>query len=229
MKSTTTFVLSIILICFVSCKTNRIEKTGNSISSKEKKAITVKTEIIPHDTAFVNIKNYSSNFVLDMKYATKDNFLKNKVYDCESCFLRYKTVKSLIEANNEFLFKGYRIKLLDCYRPVDVQKKMWAIVSNPKYVADPAKGSVHNRGGAVDMTIVDRNGKELDMGTPFDFFGPEAGHNYKKLSKKVLNNRLLLKTVMEKHNFLAIDPEWWHYNLVGSKKDNVSNFTWECK
>jgi zinc D-Ala-D-Ala dipeptidase len=121
-----------------------------------------------NDTVFVNLRDYSNDFVYDMKYATNDNFLKTKVYDCPECFLRMKTVKALIEANRKCIKKGCRIKLFDCYRPLDIQKKMWAIVSNPEYVANPAKGSIHNRGGAVDITLVYANGKELDMGTPFD-------------------------------------------------------------
>ena len=83
-----------------------------------------------------------------MKYPTEDNFLKAKVYDCAECFLRLKTVNAIIEANKLFMAKGYKIKFFDCYRPLDVQKKMWQIVSNPQYVADPKKGSIHNRGGA---------------------------------------------------------------------------------
>jgi D-alanyl-D-alanine dipeptidase len=180
------------------------------------------------DTTFVNIKDYSSDFILDMKYATTTNFLKTKVYDCPICFLRLKTVKSLINANAAFIKKGYRIKLFDCYRPLDVQKKMWKIIPNTNYVASPTKGSIHNRGGAVDLTLVDKKGKELDMGTPFDFFGVESGHEYKKLSKKVLKNRLFLKTIMEKNNFGAINSEWWHYNLKGSTKDAISNTKWKC-
>ena len=87
----------------------------------------------------------SDDFIYDMKYATNDNFLKSNVYDCAECFLRLKTVKALIMANDKFIKKGYKIKLFDCYRPLDIQKKMWALVPNPEYVADPAKGSIHNR------------------------------------------------------------------------------------
>jgi D-alanyl-D-alanine dipeptidase len=163
-----------------------------------------------------------------MKYATADNFLKNKVYDCEECYLRLKTVKSLIEANEEFKLLGYRIKLFDCYRPLDIQKKMWAIMPNADYVANPAKGSIHNRGGAVDITLIDENGTELDMGTSFDFFGPEASHNYEGISRKIRKNRTLLKSIMLKHNFKSFDSEWWHYNLIDSSKDNLANFKWDC-
>ena len=185
-------------------------------------------ESIP-DTTFVNLKDYSTDFVYDMKYATEDNFLKAKVYDCAECFLRFKTVKALVKANTIFIKKGYHIKIYDCYRPLDIQKRMWKIVSNPEYVADPAKGSIHNRGGAVDITLVDADGKELDMGTSFDFFGPEASHYFDNLSDEVKQNRALLKRIMKKSNFNSFDSEWWHYNLKNASKDKVANTKWECK
>lgn len=181
------------------------------------------------DTTFVNLKDYSADFVYDMKYATEDNFLKAKVYDCAECFLRFKTVKALVKANTKFIKKGYHIKIYDCYRPLDIQKRMWKIVSNPEYVADPAKGSIHNRGGAVDITLVDADGKELDMGTSFDFFGPEASHYFDNLSDEVKQNRALLKRIMKKSNFNSFDSEWWHYNLKNASKDKVANTKWECK
>lgn len=180
------------------------------------------------DSTFVNIQDYSQDFILDMKYATNDNFLKTKVYECQSCFLRLKTVMALVKANKWFIKRGYKIKLFDCYRPLDVQKKMFAIVPNPKYVANPAKGSVHNRGGAVDITLVDKKNIEVDMGTTFDFFGPEAAHDFQNFDKKIIENRKFLKKGMQKANFGAIESEWWHYNLQGSKKDALSNFTWTC-
>ena len=180
------------------------------------------------DTAFVNLKDYSKDFVYDMKYATDDNFLKAKVYDCAECFLRLKTVEALISANKDFMKKGYKIKLFDCYRPLSIQKKMWEIVSNPEYVADPKKGSIHNRGGAVDISIVDANGIEMNMRTPFDFFGVQANHNYTKLSKEVLSNRKYLKKIMVKNGFNSFDSEWWHYNLKTGLQDKVSNQKWKC-
>lgn len=186
----------------------------------------VKQEIA--DTTFVNLKDYSQDFVYDMKYATEDNFLKAKVYDCAECMLRYKTVQALIAANKEFMKQGCKIKLFDCYRPLSIQKKMWEIVSNPEYVADPKKGSIHNRGGAVDITLVNAKGEELEMGTPFDFFGIQASHNYKKFPVSVRANRKYLKSVMIQSGFNSFDSEWWHYNLKTGLKDNVSNQKWDC-
>ncbi len=180
------------------------------------------------DTTFVNLKEYSDQFIYDMKYSTEDNFLKTAVYDCAECYLRLKTVKALVKANEAAMQQGLRIKIFDCYRPLDVQKKMWTIVPNATYVADPSKGSIHNRGGAVDLTLVDSDGKELAMGTAFDHFGPEAAHGYAELPDKVIANRKLLRSIMEQSSFSALASEWWHYNLKGSNTDRVSNFKWDC-
>jgi D-alanyl-D-alanine dipeptidase len=209
-----TVVLSLFLFTILSCKSQKITSTS---------------ELEIADSTFVNLKSYSDDFVYDMKYATEDNFLKAKVYDCSECYLRLKTVKALLTANKKFALKGLRIKLFDCYRPLDIQKKMWQIVSNPKYVADPSKGSIHNRGGAVDITLVNKDGMEFDMGTSFDYFGAEAAHNYNKLAAKVKQNRLLLKNTMLSAGFLSFDSEWWHYNLKTALKDSVSNEKWTCE
>ncbi len=171
----------------------------------------VKNEIITSpmvdDTTFVNLYDYSHEFVYKMKYASSDNFLKTKVYDCEACYLRYKTVKALLKAQEKFNKKGYKIVLYDCYRPLDIQKKMWQIVPNPSYVADPKKGSIHNRGGAVDISLADLNGNELNMGTGFDHFGPEAAQDYKQLPKDVLENRKLLRNTMIRSGFRIFESE----------------------
>ncbi|GAA3747465.1 M15 family metallopeptidase [Flavobacterium ginsengisoli] len=201
---------------------------GISTLQAQNEVYTSPSEVKISDTTFVNLRDYSNDFVYDMKYATEDNFLKTKVYDCAECMLRLKTVKALIAANKDFQKKGYKIKLYDCYRPLDIQKKMWEIVSNPIYVADPKKGSIHNRGGAVDISLVDVTGKEVDMGTSFDFFGIMASHNFKQLSKDILSNRKYLKNTMIKNGFNSFDSEWWHYNLKAGLKDKVSNEKWKC-
>nr|WP_299067318.1 M15 family metallopeptidase [uncultured Allomuricauda sp.] len=180
------------------------------------------------DTTFVRLADFSGDFAYDMRYATENNFLKAKVYDCAECYTRVKTAKALINANKDFLEKGARIKFFDCYRPNSVQYKMWEIVPNPQYVANPVKGSIHNKGGAVDITLVDIDGNELDMGTDFDFFGKKAYHDNLDLSEEILSNRKLLKETMEAHGFWSIRTEWWHYNLSAGSNDKIANFKWEC-
>ncbi|MEJ1222318.1 M15 family metallopeptidase [Sediminicola sp. 1XM1-17] len=180
------------------------------------------------DTSFVRLADYSENFIYDLRYATTNNFLKSKVYDCPECYTRVKTAKALLKANAELMEKGYKIKFFDCYRPNSVQYKMWEIVPNPQYVANPVKGSIHNKGGAVDITLATLAGEELDMGTDFDFFGKRAYHDNFDLPKEVLENRKLLKETMEAHGFWSIRTEWWHYNLTAASNDKVANFEWDC-
>ena len=236
-----TSVFILFLSLFISCKKEvketievnslPIEKQKDSIV-EQPETIETKTnssKIISKDTSFVNILTLSSDFILDLKYATEDNFLKQKVYDCPDCYLRKNTALALMKANQELITKGFRIKLFDCYRPLDVQKKMWQILPGTNYVANPKKGSKHNRGAAVDLTLVDSNGNELDMGTKFDFFGPEAHHTYTKHSPEVLQNRKLLKETLAKYNFKSIYNEWWHYEYRPEIRSNVSNFKWKCE
>jgi len=119
------------------------------------------------DTLFVRLADYSDDFVYDLRYATENNFLKAKVYDCPECYTRVKTARALLSANKDLMGKGYKIKFFDCYRPNDVQYKMWAIVPNPQYVANPVKGSIHNKGGAVDITLVTLEGGQFHSNYPY--------------------------------------------------------------
>ena len=209
------------LLTLVSCKSTYLD------SKKSLVLLDITKEV--DSNAFVNLRNYSNDFVFDMKYATADNFLKEKVYPCDECFLRVKTVKALLEANKSFIEKGFKIKLYDCYRPRAIQKKMWRIVPDANFVANPKKGSIHNRGGAVDISLVDSVGNELNMGTTFDFFGEEASHNYQNLSDEILANRKFLKDIMLQNNFRIFESEWCNYILNCSNKDAVSNKKWRCE
>lgn len=235
----------IILLYIAAC--NKKEKSGNSAgeistadsvetieASETRDAPAVNEEIVDvyaqvHDTAFVVMNKFASGFAYDMKYATNDNFLNKKVYTCDDCLLRKEVAEALKEANNSLRMRRLRIKFFDCYRPVDVQKQMWKIYPDARYVANPyGSGSIHNRGGAVDITLENFEGEELDMGTGFDHFGREAHHAYANLSDTILSNRKLLKSTMEAHGFKAITSEWWHYGYNSATKYGLSNFSVEC-
>ena len=211
---------------------NRKTETGvghrDSISLEYNQAHTLATADL-HDSSFIFIKKWSDDFAYDMKYATADNFIGKKVYNCDQCMIRKKVALALMKANRDFMQKGYHIKFFDCYRPLDVQKIMWEVYPVEGYVANPyTSGSIHNRGGAVDITLVDKDENELDMGTSFDHFGKEAHHAYRNLPEQVLNNRKLLKDTMEKHGFKSISTEWWHYNFGEARVFALSNFPTEC-
>lgn len=233
-------VLVFVSLVFVNCKTETPKKIKPIIVEKntvvdtfvtaQKRTYSYSEKELNNvsDSTFLLLKKVDSTFNYDLKYATKSNFLNEQVYDCDACLLRYATIKQLIKANDEFKKHGYRIKFFDCYRPLSIQKKMWKIFPDKRYVANPKKGSNHNRGTAVDITLVDSLGVELDMGTEFDHFGNKAHHAYPYLPKPVLENRMLLKAVMETHGFWSITSEWWHYNLNGSYYYKVSDFKTEC-
>lgn len=183
---------------------------------------------VADDTTFVNIKDFAPDILLDMKYATADNFLKESVYPCAECYLRKSAAIALAKANKAFLEEGFRIKIFDCYRPLDIQKKMWQLVPNADYVADPSKGSLHNRGLAVDLTIVREDGSEVDMGTAFDHFGPESAFAYDDLPKEIRRNRKFLNRILKRSGFRVLKSEWWHYNFQSTVRPSVSNFKWDC-
>ena len=198
------------------------------IELEKKKVFTAHGYMQLRDSSFVKLSMLDTNFSYDMKYATTDNFLKEKVYPCDDCWLRFETAKKVIRANEILRERGLHIHFFDCYRPLSVQKKMWKLFPDKRYVADPNLGSNHNRGTAVDITIADSLGNILDMGTDFDHFGRKAHYAYKKLPDTVINNRVLLRKVMEEAGFWGITSEWWHFNLNKSYRYGVSDFEVRC-
>ncbi|MGL1887014.1 MAG: M15 family metallopeptidase [Reichenbachiella sp.] len=180
------------------------------------------------DTSFLFLEDVSDDFTYDMRYATTNNFLDTAIYACNKCMIRKKVALALVKAQKLFKESGYSIKFFDCYRPLDVQKKMWKTFPDRRYVANPKHGSVHNRGGAVDITLESLTGEQLDMGTSFDHFGKEAHHDYAALSDTVIQNRLFLVETMKKAGFRPIRTEWWHYNYGGAKHYPISNVTTKC-
>ncbi|TDQ31129.1 M15 family metallopeptidase [Zeaxanthinibacter enoshimensis] len=209
-------------------ETNLAPEDSLSVVSKQAEEVKLKSLDNLSDTTFIRLADYSRDFSYDLRYATENNFMKEKVYECGECYLRAKTAKALMQANDELMKKGYRIRFFDCYRPRSVQYIMWEIVPNPQYVANPDKGSIHNRGGAVDITLETLEGVEVDMGTDFDYFGKKAYHDNTDLPEKILANRKLLKETMEKYGFWSIRTEWWHYNLGSASRDKIAEFEWEC-
>lgn len=170
------------------------------------------TTVFSQESPLVNIEDYGGVYAYDVKYATDDNFLKTTVYDCVQCLLLPEIAEAIAAANHDFCELGYKIQFYDCYRPLSVQKKMWAIYPNPSYVGNPYKsGSIHNRGAAIDMTIVKLDGTSLDMGSDYDHFGKEA-HMDHPHNDTIKANRKLLWEVMKKNGFSPIRTEWWHFN-----------------
>lgn len=171
------------------------------------------------DNLMVAIKSYVTPLLADLKYATTANFTQTVLYTHPRLMIRLPVAKALQKVQQQLAKQGLSLLFFDAYRPYAVTEKMWEIVPDEKYAANPAKGSGHNRGIAVDVTLATlATGKEIAMPTAFDDFSEKAHHNYTKLDSNVLANRLLLKTVMEQNGFTALATEWWHYYYTGSSK-----------
>ena len=166
------------------------------------------------DNELVSIKQLIPDVVLDIRYNSTDNFTDQKLYTTDEALLAHGMVKRLTLVQDSLRARGLGLKIYDGYRPRAIQYLMSEIFPNPNFVANPATGSIHNRGAAVDLSIVSlATGQELPMPTPFDWFGPEAAHGYiGSLTPEQIANRELLKTMMENvGGFTRYDAEWWHY------------------
>ncbi|MDP2036727.1 MAG: M15 family metallopeptidase [Ignavibacteria bacterium] len=174
------------------------------------------------DTLIVPLKSIDSTIVQDVRYATADNFTKQVLYPSAKVFLRRIAAENLAKAN-DFLKSNHklRIKIYDGFRPLFVQKIMWQILPDDRFVADPAKGSRHNRGAAVDITLIDAGGTELDMGTPYDDFTERASFASKDVSEKAYSNRKLLRETMIQFGFVPMETEWWHFDFKDWNKFGI--------
>ena len=194
---------------------------------------------------FCYVHELIDDVILDMRYAGTHNFVGDVIdgYEAPYAVMTVQAAEKLKEAAEEFRQMGYRIKIFDAYRPQSAVRHFvrWAndakdmrmqaefypefkkkiLLVDQGYIA---RNSSHCRGSAVDMTITDLEGNELDMGTGFDYFGRLAWHGAKGVSGEQAENRALLRSVMEKHGFRAFEHEWWHYKLVGEPFSEGFNF-----
>ncbi len=177
------------------------------------------TVVSDSNNLLVDLEEFISSIVLDIKYATEDNFTGKVLYPYPKAFLRLPAAKALKKAQADFEKLGFGIKVFDAYRPYNITEMMWEYVKDPRYVAEPWKGSRHNRGCAVDITLINlETNEELAMPTPYDDFTNKAHLNYAHLQAEVLMNRKILVDTMAKYGFTALSSEWWHYDFDGWSK-----------
>ncbi len=243
------WTILVLTVCTIlSCKWDKQDKTSNPptvIQDNPKPASTISAELAPSDTPkpaetvatklepvkeneqFTELTKSAHGIAVDLRYATNNNFTKKQIYDCGRCYLRPEAADALIKVHEDLSNLGYGLKVFDCFRPRPYQQRLWDIVPNPDYVTPPTKGSMHSRGLAVDLTIVDKTGKELDMGTAFDFFGKEAHTDYAGHNKDVNANRKLLTETMKKYGYKGIRTEWWHFSYNANYP--LDEWVWPCK
>ena len=165
----------------------------------------------------IKITQLTHDILLDMRYATPNNFTHNTIYPSSDCYLRPEALECLEKAIVLAKAQGYRFKILDAYRPQKAQEKLWSICPDPTYISPPERGSPHTRGVAVDVTLVNDENEELDMGTPFDTFSPVSHHGTQSLSAHAAANRYLLLGIMMSAGWDLYINEWWHYQLFNPK------------
>lgn len=233
-------LLALLLLSLLACQSEPPGKAnerssppalppGDTASGTSKALTRAQQPPVDYDTAaWTELYRLDSTILIDMKYATTENFVEEKMYDCSRCFLRPEVADAVVAVQAELRERGLGLKMLDCFRPRPVQWQLWEKVPDPRYVADPRKGSMHNRGQAVDLTLVDSSGKELPMGTPYDFFGPEAHPSYTGLPDSVLQNRKALRQAMMAQGFQPIRTEWWHFSYSGINYA-LSDMLWNCR
>ncbi|NMC33647.1 MAG: L,D-transpeptidase family protein [Veillonellaceae bacterium] len=160
----------------------------------------------------VDVAALDAAILSDLKYATTDNFTGQVLYPSARCLLRAPVAWRLLQVQRDLRSQGLGLKVFDCYRPLAVQQKMWSIVPDENYVANPATGSRHNRGASVDVGLVDSAGRELPMPSKFDEFSERSHLDFADAPADTLRNRQTLQAAMRKEGFLPVTTEWWHFD-----------------
>ena len=161
---------------------------------------------------FVRVRDYIPDIVVELKYATSNNFTGSVVYDFTEVYLRYSTVLKLMEVQNELRQQGYLLKIWDAFRPIEAQRLLWKAKPDPNFVSNPDTGTnSHSRGNTVDVTLVNAEHKELEMPSGFDEFSTFGDLDYSDCTNAAADNAKLLQAVMEKHGFVGLQSEWWHF------------------
>ncbi len=166
-----------------------------------------------HETDFVRVRDYIPDIEVELKYAKASNFTGIVIYDFTEPYLRYGTVLKLMKVQDELRQQGLRLKIWDAFRPLDAQQKLWNAFPDPNYVSNPTTGTnSHSRGNTVDVTLVDAQGKELEMPTGFDDFTTFADRDYSDCTDAAAANAQILETAMKNHGFEGLQTEWWHFS-----------------
>lgn len=180
--------------------------------------------------AMIELKSLIPTVQYELRYASKNNFTGQRLYpkNTHTTYLRRKPAMALAKVAEELKGKGLGIKIWDAYRPYRTTIRFWELIHDERFVANPSKGSGHNRGTSVDLTLVDlKSGKELEMPTPFDDFSPAAFHGALNIDDFRIRNRALLKSTMEKYGFVPLETEWWHYSWQGASAYDVLDLSFK--
>lgn len=225
-----------LLLFTVSC--NKIEvDTRKRIHQDARGPEFVRSEIIEEaifssvledSISFINLSILAPYIIQELCYADTNNFTHQKIYDCPACFLQNEVAAALVLAQEKVDSLGLGLKVFDCYRSFDSQVKLYEAFPDFNYVAKPTQGSMHSFGCAVDLTLIDAQGKELNMGTDFDSFDKRSYTFNTEIDSLAQSNRMLLRKIMMEVGFQGIKTEWWHFSFVACNKQVNTNLKWTC-
>jgi D-alanyl-D-alanine dipeptidase len=218
-----TIITTVFFILFTTMGWGQQKKIVKLKPIKEKSSFHALVKLDTLQT-MVELKRLIHNVQYELRYASKHNFTRKRLYprNTNTTYLRLNPALALAKVAEDLKEKGLGIKIWDAYRPYRTTVRFWELIHDERFVANPSKGSGHNRGTSVDLTLVDlRTGKELAMPTPFDDFSPAAFHGATNIDDVRIRNRLLLRTTMEKFGFVALETEWWHYSWPGASAYEV--------
>ncbi len=179
-----------------------------------------KNQVAKRDSMqMIDLEKWMPGLRTDIWYATTQNFTGQQLYHHPRLFLRRPAATKLKSVQDSLAKLNLALVVYDAYRPYAVTLKMWEIVPDDRYAANPANGSGHNRGIAVDLGLVEKeSGRLVPMPTGFDNFTDTAHHDFKNLPNDILANRQMLRNIMEYFGFVALETEWWHYYLPNPKE-----------
>jgi len=176
----------------------------------------------------VDLEEVIPGIVLDIRYATTNNFTGEKIYNLAKAYARKPVAEALKKVQAELARQGLGVKVFDAYRPYKATVKFYEVYKDTTYVASPYRGSRHNRGCALDLTLINLDtGEELKMPTGYDSFRKEAWPSTPVADPEVSKNRTLLINVMQKHGFRVNSSEWWHFDFIGWKQYEVLDIDFE--
>lgn len=205
-----TLIISTLLVLSIHSIKAQNTKKLLVIYTKEAYLKSVKED---SNKALVLLKKYVPSIKMDIKYATSQNIFYQKLYPKAVAYVRLPVAKALAKVQEELKLKGLSLKIYDAYRPYSVTVQMFEMLPDTLYMGLPWTGSKHNRGIALDLTLVNlKTGKELKMPTPFDALVYASHPEFPLVSDEAKQNRELLKDVMKKYGFVVDPMEWWHFN-----------------
>ncbi len=183
---------------------------GNYVAFAE---TTLEEPVIPEKDEIVKVQTYIPDILVDLRYATTDNFTGEIIYDFTDAYLRYGTIEKLAAVQEQVKEDGYSLKIWDAFRPVSAQFTLWNVYPDSAYVANPNRGySSHSRGNTVDITLVAADGTIIPMPTNLDDFSKKADRDYSDCTDEEAANARYLENVMKENGFTPYPAEWWHFS-----------------